>query len=241
MITKQETKLPDNPIFCAIDTPDLDHALGLGDTIRPHIGGLKVGLEFFNHQGPDGLRKIINIGAPVFADLKFHDIPNTVAGAVRAIAPLGVSILNVHAGGGSAMMRAALTAAEDSAGSARPLIIGVTVLTSLNQSDLEQQGVTGSSSDQVRRLAGLTQAAGLDGVVCSAHEIEVLRSDCGPDFKLIVPGIRPTGSSVDDQKRIMTPPEAVQAGADVLVIGRPITKADDPANAARAIFETIGA
>ena len=240
MTTTQETKLPNNPIFCAIDTPDLAYALKLGDSIRPHIGGLKIGLEFFNHQGPDGLRKIIDIGAPVFADLKFHDIPNTVAGAVRAIAPLGPRILNVHASGGLAMMRAAIAAAEDSAGDARPLIIGVTVLTSLNQGDLEQQGVTGRSSDHVRRLAALTQDAGLDGVVCSAHEIEVLRADCGPDFKLIIPGIRPAGSSVDDQKRIMTPPEAVQAGADVLVIGRPITKADDPVQAARTISGTIG-
>ncbi len=241
MTTEKETKLPANPIFCAIDTPDLAHAIKLGNSIRSHIGGLKIGLEFFNHQGPDGLRKIIEIGAPVFADLKFHDIPNTVAGAVRAIAPLGTRMLNVHASGGREMMRAALSAAEDSAGSQRPLVIGVTVLTSLNQDDLQHQGVTGSSSDHVRRLAGLTQEAGLDGVVCSAHEIEILRADCGPDFKLIVPGIRPAGSSVDDQKRIMTPPEAVKAGADVLVIGRPITKADTPADAARAICETIGA
>ena len=140
-------------------------------------GGLKVGLEFFNHQGPDGLRKIIDIGAPVFADLKFHDIPNTVAGAVRAIAPLGAQILNVHAGGGLEMMRSALSAAEDSAGAARPLIIGVTVLTSLNKDDLGRQGVSATSNDQVRRLASLTQEAGLDGVVCSAHEIDALRAD----------------------------------------------------------------
>ena len=239
MTTTNETKLPRNPIFCAIDTPDLAHALALGQAIAPHIGGLKIGLEFFNHQGPDGLRKVIDIGAPVFADLKFHDIPNTVAGAVRAIAPLGIRMFNVHASGGLEMMRAALAAAEDSAGET-PLVLGVTLLTSLNQDDLQRQGVSRSPSDQVRRLAELTQKAGLDGVVCSAHEIDVLRADRGPDFKLIVPGIRPEGSSVDDQKRIMTPSEAVTAGADVIVIGRPITKADNPAQAAQAISETIG-
>lgn len=232
-------KLPENPIFCALDTPDLESALSLAKTLRGNVGGLKIGLEFFNHQGPDGVRKIIDLGVPVFADLKFHDIPNTVAGAVRGIAPLKPMMFNVHAAGGGAMMRAARETAEDVAGADRPLIIGVTVLTSLNRHDIELQGITGSANDHVRRLASLTQEAGLDGVVCSAHEIETLREDCGQDFKLIVPGIRPVGASKDDQKRTMEPREALTAGADVLVIGRPITAAENPGKAAQSIFSDL--
>ena len=234
-------RLPKNPIFCAVDTPDLEYALNLAQTLKGAVGGLKIGLEFFNHQGPEGLAKIITLGVPVFADLKFHDIPNTVAGAVRGIAPLEPVMLNVHAAGGVAMMKAAKEAALESAGTKAPMVIGVTVLTSLNQGDLALQGIEGSAEDQVRRLAGLTQEAGLDGVVCSAKEIQVLRRDCGPDFKLVVPGIRPEGTAVDDQKRIMGPAEALAAGADVLVIGRPITKAEAPDRAARHIADSIGA
>ncbi len=231
--------LPENPIFCALDTPDLGRALKLAKNIKGHVGGLKIGLEFFNHQGPDGLKAIVGTGIPVFADLKFHDIPNTVAGAVRAIAPLGPGILNVHAAGGHAMMQAAKEAAMERAGANAPLVIGVTVLTSLDRDDLEQQGIAASPSDQVRRLAALSQEAGLDGVVCSAHEIDVLRRDCGPNFKLIVPGIRPAGAAVNDQKRVMAPADAVSAGADVLVIGRPITKSEDPGAAAAEIAASL--
>ncbi len=232
--------LPKNPVFCAIDTPDLAHALKLALDVKDHVGGLKVGLEFFNHQGPDGVRQIVEMGSPVFTDLKFHDIPNTVAGAVRGIARLGPTLLNVHAAGGLAMMRAAKEAAIETAGDKAPLVIGVTLLTSLNETDLERQSIAGSSEDHVRRLAALTQEAGLDGVVCSAREIETLRRDCGNDFRLVVPGIRPAGSSLDDQKRVMTPGEALAAGADVLVIGRPITAADSPSEAARQIAATLG-
>ncbi len=233
--------LPKNPIFCAIDTPDMAYALNLAQTLKGSVGGLKIGLEFFNHQGPEGLKQIIDLGVPVFADLKFHDIPNTVAGAVRGIAPLKPAMLNVHAAGGIAMMKAAKEAAMESAGADRPMIIGVTLLTSLNQGDLAEQGIEGPPEDHVRRLAGLTQEAGLDGVVCSAKEIQVLRRDCGQEFKLVVPGIRPDGTSIDDQKRIMAPAEALAAGADVLVIGRPITKAESPDLAARDIAASIGA
>lgn len=227
--------LPDNPVFAALDTVDLDRALGWARTLRDHVGGVKIGMEFVNAHGPQGIAAIVDTGAPVFLDLKYHDIPNTVAGAVRAVAGLGVAILNVHASGGRAMMEAALEAAESTAGNNRPLVTGVTVLTSLDDADLEAVGQATPAAAQVERLARLTQASGLDGVVCSPREIAALRTACGPDFCLIVPGIRPAGSAVGDQKRIMTPREARNLGADILVIGRPITQADDPAAAAAAI------
>lgn len=227
-------------VYCAIDTTDLDQAMALGTAIRPWVGGLKVGLEFFNANGPQGIAKIRTIGLPVFADLKMHDIPNTVAGGIRAVLPLGVSIVNVHASGGAAMMRAAAEAAA-TAGTTRPKVIGVTVLTSLDESDLAAAGVNGSPADQVLRLATLAKASGLDGVVCSAHEIEPLRKALGRNFMLIVPGIRPAGADAGDQKRVMTPREAIIRGADILVIGRPITGASDPAAAARAIHDDLAA
>jgi orotidine-5'-phosphate decarboxylase len=202
------------------------------------VGGLKLGLEFFNANGPQGVAKLAEVGLPVFADLKLHDIPNTVAGGIRAVLPLGVSIVNVHASGGAAMMKAAADAAA-TAGAKRPKVIAVTVLTSLDASDLAAAGVNSSPADQVLRLAKLAKASGIDGVVCSAHEIEPLRATLGPDFMLIVPGIRPAGASVGDQKRVMTPRDAVRLGADILVIGRPITEAADPAAAARAIRDEL--
>lgn len=225
--------LKTNPVFCALDTADIDRAASLALALSGAVGGLKVGKEFFTAHGPVGVRTIVPEGTPFFLDLKFHDIPNTVAGAVRAACALAPTMLNVHAAGGHAMMVAAREAAAES--SARPWVLAVTVLTSLDDNDLTDIGVGGTPGEQVLRLATLAQKAGLDGVVCSAQEISTLREECGPDFKLVVPGIRPAGSATGDQKRTMTPVEAVQRGADVLVIGRPITGAPDPAAAAQAI------
>lgn len=222
-----------NPIFVAIDTPDLGRALALAKAVKPHVGGLKVGLEFLTAQGPDGVRAIAELGLPVFADTKFHDIPNTVAGAAREIAKLGISIFNIHASGGEAMLRAAREAA------AHVKLIAVTVLTSLDEKDLDAVGQKGPAADQVVRLASLAQRSGLDGVVCSAWEIAPLRKALGPDFLLVVPGIRPAGSDLADQRRVMTPRDAARAGADILVIGRPISAAADPAEAARAIAASL--
>jgi orotidine-5'-phosphate decarboxylase len=226
-----------NPVFVAIDTPDLDKALAIARSAGPHVGGLKVGLEFITAQGPEGIRKIVALGRPVFADVKFHDIPNTVAGATREIAKVGASIFNVHAAGGEAMMRAA----KDAAGSINPemKIIAVTLLTSLDENDIAAVGYRGNAAEQVVRLASLAQKSGLDGVVCSAHEIVPIRKACGDDFMLVVPGIRPAGADLADQRRVMTPREAADAGADILVIGRPITGATNPGEAARAIEESL--
>ena len=232
--------LPENPVFVAFDTADLDQAIAWADAVRPSVGGIKLGLEFFNANGPDGVRRIVDLGLPVFLDLKFHDIPNTVAGAVHTVAGLGAAIVNVHASGGAAMLTAATEAAAGY-GADRPLVIAVTVLTSLDDADLASVGQTGPAAAQVERLAGLSQTCGLDGVVCSPAEITAVRAACGEEFRLIVPGIRPDWASAGDQKRIMTPRQARDLGADVLVIGRPITGADDPAVAAARIADELGA
>jgi orotidine-5'-phosphate decarboxylase len=181
---------------------------------------------------------VLETGLPIFLDLKLHDIPNTVAGGIRAVAGIGVAIVNIHAAGGAAMMRAAAEAAN-AAGAKSLKVVGVTVLTSLDASDLAATGVAGGTSEQVVRLAKLARASGLDGVVCAAHEIEMLRRELGRKFMLIVPGIRPAGAALADQKRTMTPREALALGADILVIGRPITAAADPAAAARAIRDDL--
>ena len=229
---------PTNPVFCALDTVDLRQALDWARAVKPFVGGLKVGMEFFNATGPEGVKAVVAIGLPVFADLKLHDIPNTVAGGIRGIAPLGVAMLNIHASGGFAMMRAAAEEARK-AGPARMKILGVTILTSLDQQDLRAVGMNGTPEDQVLRLAQLAKDAGLDGVVCGAHEIAPLRAALGREFMLVVPGIRPTGAALVDQKRVMTPFEARALGADILVVGRPITAANDPAAAARAIHDEL--
>jgi len=225
-----------NPIICAIDTIDVATAKSLVGSVVPHIGAVKLGLEFFTANGASGVAQVAG-DLPLFLDLKFHDIPNTVAGAIRATAGINSFMMTVHTAGGKAMMQAASAAAKTLPNT--PLIVGVTVLTSLDANDLENIGVNAKLQDQVRRLASLAQESGLDGVVCSAHEIEIIRETCGKDFKLVVPGIRPAGSSIGDQKRVMTPSEALAKGADYLVIGRPITEAQNPSQAAQEIFASI--
>jgi len=234
---------PQDRILVALDTPDLARAKALATTLSGLVGGLKVGKEFFTAHGPQGIREVAG-GQPLFLDLKFHDIPNTVAGALRAAIDLEPLIVNVHASGGQAMMTAAAAAVRDAAaarGVTRPRLIGVTVLTSLDDTDLDAVGQRGPAPEQVLRLARLARDSGLDGVVCSPREIAGLRAALGPDFLLVVPGIRPDWAASGDQKRVTTPAEALAAGADYLVIGRPITGAEDPAAAARRISEELAA
>jgi orotidine-5'-phosphate decarboxylase len=229
--------LPTSPqarLIAALDTPDPAHAAAWARALSPHVGLVKVGLELFVAHGPAAIGIIAQAGAPIFLDLKLHDIPNTVAGAARAASSLGVAMLTIHASGGQAMIAAAREAAE-AGGPARPMILAVTVLTSLGAADLAATGVAGGPAQQVLRLGRLAIEAGADGLVCSAHEVAPLRAALGAGVPLIVPGIRPAGAVVGDQKRVMTPREALAAGADWLVIGRPITGADDPAAAAAAI------
>lgn len=234
-----------NPVFCALDTTDVEAALGLARGLDGRVGGLKLGLEFFCANGPAAVARVAEEGGlPLFLDLKFHDIPNTVAGAVRAATRLGPAMFTLHAAGGAEMIKAAVEAAREGAakaGVAPPKVIAVTVLTSLDQAAINAAGVPGPVSDQVLRLAGLALAAGADGLVCSPHEVAALRVRFGRDMTLVVPGIRPAGPVGDDQKRVMGPAEALAAGADVLVIGRPITGAADPAAAALGIAQSIGA
>jgi orotidine-5'-phosphate decarboxylase len=228
-----------SPVFCALDRPDLDGALGLCRSLQGVVGGFKVGLEFMTANGPDGVRRVVALGLPVFLDGKFHDIPNTVAGAVRAAASLDVAMLTLHVAGGPAMLRAAVEAAHLQ--EPCPKLLGVTVLTSLDNADLAGLGVPHKVTDQVLRLAELAWSAGLDGVVCSPREVPLLRECFGREFKLVVPGIRPRAFARGDQKRTMSPAETIAAGADLLVIGRPITEAAEPRAAAAAIGAEIQA
>lgn len=218
-----------SPIFVAIDTPDLHRAKALAEAVRGTAGGVKLGLEFFSANGPGGVREIAEMGLPIFLDLKLHDIPNTVAKAVEALAVLKPVILTVHAGGGGAMLEAAKAAAP-----AETKVVGVTILTSLDEDDLTAVGVGDPPAEQVARLARLAYAAGLDGIVCSGAEVAIARTKW-PEGFFVVPGVRPAGSGVADQKRVVTPRQALDDGADVLVIGRPITGAPDPAEAIREI------
>jgi orotidine-5'-phosphate decarboxylase len=220
-------------LFCALDRPDLDGAMALARRVLPHVDGLKVGLELFAASGPAGVRRIVAFGLPVFLDVKLHDIPNTVAGAMRAVAGLGVELITVHCLGGIAMLKAAVAAAR---AGARPVqVLGVTVLTSLDAADLAAAGTSLSPQAQALRLADLAEEADLDGIVCSPRELQALRPHIAPRRLLVVPGIRPAGSADGDQKRTLSPAEAVAVGADILVVGRPIHAAADPAAAARAI------
>ncbi len=230
---------PANPIFVALDTADPNEATRLAAKVADAVGGLKLGLELFSAHGVQAVRDVQKASdLPLFLDLKLHDIPNTVAGAVRAVSQFGPYMLTLHAAGGRAMMAAAVAAAAEAAYEfvkPRPLLLGVTVLTSIDGTDLAETGITTTVADQVRRLAELAKLAGLDGVVCSPLEVATLRRDLGPSFKLVTPGVRPTWAAANDQKRIMTPLEACRAGADYLVIGRPISAAPDPAAAAARI------
>ncbi|MEQ8319860.1 MAG: orotidine-5'-phosphate decarboxylase [Rhodospirillales bacterium] len=229
---------PTDRIYVALDTPDVNKAVSIAESLVGHVGGVKLGMEFYYANGPEGARAVNAVGMPLFLDLKFHDIPNTVAGAVRSTLSLNPAILNVHAQGGPAMMRAAGEALDGAEGE-KPLLIAVTVLTSLGDDDLQAIGVNDAAEQQVVRLARLTQDCGLGGVVCSPREIRAIRAACGPDFKLIVPGIRPEWSAVGDQKRITTPAQAIRDGADYIVIGRPIAAADDPVDAAKRIADEL--
>ena len=226
-----------NPVFVALDTPSLEAASALAARVAPFVGGLKVGLEFVSANGPAGVRAMVKTGRSVFLDVKLHDIPNTVAGAMKALAPLGAAIVNVHASGGAAMMRAAVEAARSV--NPAPKVIAVTVLTSLEAGDLAAMGVAGTPLEQVVRLAKLTRDCGVDGVVCSPREIAAVRAACGPEFLIVTPGVRPAGGALDDQRRVMTPKRAIEEGADLLVSGRPITGAPDPAEAARSILAEL--
>lgn len=231
-----------NRILAALDTTSTEDAVRLCKKLDGLIGGVKIGLEFFTANGADGVRAVVDTGQPLFLDLKFHDIPNTVAGGIRAVVPLRPAIVNVHAAGGPAMMKAAREAAEEAAGDAGvpvPLVIAVTVLTSLDDADLAAVGQRNPAEAQAVRLARLAESANLGGVVCSPKEILAIRKACDPSFKLVVPGIRPLWSATGDQKRFSSPAAALKDGADYLVIGRPITAAPDPAGAAQRITEEI--
>jgi orotidine-5'-phosphate decarboxylase len=227
---------PHRRLIVALDTVDVSRALRWAVAVAPHAGLLKLGLEFFLANGADGIRAVS--GAPIFLDLKLHDIPNTVAGAVRAVLPLRPMMLTVHAAGGAAMIQAAHQAAA-TAGRDAPMILAVTVLTSLAQADLHATGIQATPADQAVRLARLAIEAGADGLVCSPLEVATLRQALGPRARLIVPGIRPVGTASDDQARTMTPAQAVTAGADWIVVGRPITSSPTPAQAAADIAASI--
>ncbi|NNJ93347.1 MAG: orotidine-5'-phosphate decarboxylase [Halobacteria archaeon] len=226
-------------IILALDYPTADEALALVDRLEPGSCRLKVGKELFTRAGPELVATLGKRGFDVFLDLKFHDIPNTVAAACHAAADLGVWMLNVHALGGARMLQAAREGVERSG--RRPLLIAVTILTSMDAGDLASVGLAGSPEDNVLRLAALAESGGLDGVVCSSRETGTLRARLADDFLLVTPGIRPAGSAADDQRRIMTPVEAVQSGSSYLVIGRPVTQADDPEGVLRTINSELAA
>ncbi len=226
-----------SPIVVALDFPSMESAVTLAQQLDPGSCRVKVGKELFTRSGPAVLEQLHRLGFEIFLDLKYYDIPNTVARACQAAADLGVWMVNLHASGGSRMMAAAREAVGE--GEGRPLLIAVTVLTSMDQEDLQELGIDRSPEEQVGVLAELAQQSGMDGVVCSPREITPLRQRCGESFRLITPGIRPAGSAVGDQKRIMTPAEAVTLGSDWLVIGRPITAASDPLAALAAINESL--
>jgi orotidine-5'-phosphate decarboxylase len=232
-----------NKLIVALDVETAREALNLFDALKDVAGMFKIGSQLFTAAGPELVREIVRAGASVFLDLKFHDIPNTVASAGVEATRLGVSIFDVHACGGSEMMRRTANAVAETAereGIPRPLIIGITVLTSFDDSTLAEAGVSSSVQEQVKRMARLADASGLDGVVASPHEVKLVRESVErQNFVVVAPGVRPAGTASDDQRRVMTPLEAVRAGADYLVVGRAILKAPDPAEAARRIVEEM--
>ena len=222
-----------NRIYVALDTPDLERAKALAKRVRHHVGGLKLGLEFFAAHGAHGVREMSHLGLPIFLDLKLHDIPNTVAKSIQALAGLEPAILTVHAAGGQAMLEDAKAAAP-----AGTKVVAVTMLTSLDDADLAAIGVQDRAHDQVLRLTELARRAGVDGIVCSGEEVQAAHH-LWPKGFFVVPGVRPGDGATGDQKRVVTPRQAVDRGASVLVVGRPITQADDPDAAARAIAATL--
>jgi orotidine-5'-phosphate decarboxylase len=222
-----------NPVFVALDTPDLDRARSLAKAVRNTAGGIKLGLEFFCANGPAGVSEIARLGLPLFLDLKLHDIPNTVAKAVEAVAGLNPAVLTDHAAGGEAMLSAAKGAAPEGT-----KVVAVTVLTSLDSDDLRATGIDSNPGEQVERLSALARQSGLDGIVCSGNEVEAARA-AWPDGYFVVPGVRPEGSGVADQKRVVSPRQALDRGASILVIGRPVTAADDPQAALEAILASL--
>ena len=236
-----------NRIFCAIDTTDIEKAKKLISDLAPVVGGIKLGLEFFIRHGAAGVKAVMPEGLPLFLDLKFHDIPNTVAGAMRALNGINIFMCTIHASGGEAMISKAKE--EASKLTSKPKVLGVTVLTSLEENDLDQMlnghpdkeksKIELTIKEYATNLARMAIIYGLDGAVCSPHEIESIRAKCGKDFTLVVPGIRPAGSASGDQKRVLTPKKAIDKGADYLVIGRPITESPDPKAAAEAILASI--
>jgi len=222
-----------NPVYLALDVPQLDAGKALVEKVKGHIGGVKLGLEFFCAHGVHGVHEIAHLGLPIFLDLKLHDIPNTVAGAMQSLHVVEPAIMTVHASGGRAMMEDAKAAAGENT-----RVVAVTMLTSLDERDLERTGVQGTPHDHVMRLAELAQASGLDGIVCSGQEVSGVHKQWKDGF-FVVPGLRPGGNATGDQKRVVTPRKARDDGASVLVIGRPISRADDPLQAARDIEATL--
>ncbi|MCH4892511.1 orotidine-5'-phosphate decarboxylase [Sphingomonas sp. SFZ2018-12] len=222
-----------SPLFVALDTPDIDRARSIATRVRNHVGGIKLGLEFFAANGRSGVREMAEIGLPIFLDLKLHDIPNTVAKAIQALRPLEPAILTIHAAGGRAMMEDAKAAAPTGT-----RVVAVTMLTSLDGSDLRSIGLAPDPHEQVVRLTELARAAGIDGVVCSGAEVAAAKR-AWPQGFFVVPGVRPADGHAGDQKRVVTPRAALDAGASILVVGRPITQAEDPDQAARAIEATL--
>ncbi|MCL2766802.1 MAG: orotidine-5'-phosphate decarboxylase [Peptococcaceae bacterium] len=237
--------MKNNPLIIALDVDTVEEAGKLADALMQHVGAFKVGMQLFNSAGPTVIRFLNEKKVPVFIDLKLHDIPNTVAGATRVLTSHGVGIINIHAAGGQEMMRAAAAAVREEAerlNLPRPLLVAVTILTSIDQEVFSNQiGFPGTIKERVTAWALMAQDAGLDGVVASPREIAPIRAACGGEFVIITPGVRPAGSAVNDQKRVMTPAEAIGQGATYLVIGRPVTGAPDPAQAARDILDSITA
>ncbi len=222
-----------NRIFVALDTPDIERAKSLAKRVRAHVGGIKLGLEFFMANGRHGVREMAEIGVPIFLDLKFHDIPNTVGKAIQALRPLNPAILTVHAAGGRAMLEDAKAAAPDGT-----KVVAVTMLTSLDRTDLHAIGMNRDPHEQVLKLAELARSAGVDGIVCSGEEVKAAHAAWKDGF-FVVPGVRPSQAQAADQKRVVTPRAAIDAGASILVIGRPITLAENPDQAARDIEATL--
>ena len=232
-------KIFKNPIILAVDVNSLKMAKSLVSDLKDYIGGVKLGMEFFNSFGPEGVKEISNFGIPIFLDLKLHDIPITIYKTIKSLLDLNVAIINVHSSGGKDMMEAAARARNEYKDSSTK-IIAVTVLTSLDNNDLNEIGFINESQDLVLKLAKLTKDSGLDGIVCSAKEISLIKNSIGKDFTLVVPGIRLNNENLNDQKRVMSPGKAIKEGADLLVIGRPITDSNNPINTINEILSQIG-